>query len=97
MGEEFHLQSTPFFLVSAIDLLCVHARADSRASLTGIENQGLAVLPTWLVLRDHQPIEHDKNDVTLTQKRDEEQQAEKTKGNSSNKDGIVVGETRISK
>lgn len=55
------------------------------------------MLPTWLVLRDHQPIEHDKNDVTLTQKRDEEQQAEKTKGNSSNKDGIVVGETRISK
>jgi hypothetical protein len=55
------------------------------------------VLPTWLVLRDHQPIEHDKNDVILTQNRDEEQQVEKTMGNSSNKDGIVVGETRVSK
>ncbi|OQD73518.1 hypothetical protein PENDEC_c015G04896 [Penicillium decumbens] len=56
---------------------------------------GLAVLPTWLVLRDHQPIEHDRSDVTLTQVCDEEQHHKQVEVDFRNKEGVVVGQKQI--
>lgn len=52
------------------------------------------MLPTWLVLRDHQPIEHDKIDDTLTHINDEEQHLEQPNGNTG-KGGLIVDETRV--
>ncbi|KAJ5966290.1 hypothetical protein N7481_013004 [Penicillium waksmanii] len=34
---------------------------------------GLAVVPTWLAIRDHEPIEHASNDESQTKGRDEEE------------------------
>lgn len=59
-----------------------------------VKKTGLAVLPTWLVLRDHQPIEHDKIDDTLTHINDEEQHLEQPNGNTG-KGGLIVDETRV--
>lgn len=57
---------------------------------------GLAVLPTWLVVRNHTPIEHDKNASSGVQ--DEEQAlAQNELSEASNKGGYVVGETVTTK
>ncbi|KAJ5304493.1 uncharacterized protein N7443_004153 [Penicillium atrosanguineum] len=57
---------------------------------------GLAVLPTWFVLRDHQPIEHDRSDDNLTHLHDEEEHPEKFIDNTRKGD-IVVGETSVTR
>lgn len=49
--------------------------------------------PTWLVVKDHVPIEHDKEAAELPQGQDEEQ----TKVTVSDKETFVVGEAVASK
>lgn len=53
------------------------------------------MLPTWLVLRDHQPIEHDKSDDIVTPVLDEEQPIEQLNGKNSSKGDIIVGESLV--
>ncbi|KAJ5198590.1 uncharacterized protein N7498_007707 [Penicillium cinerascens] len=58
---------------------------------------GLAILPTWLVLRDHQPVEHDKSDFHLARANDEEQCPKQIGDGLSNEKGIVIVETQLPK
>ncbi|KAJ5665467.1 uncharacterized protein N7477_007915 [Penicillium maclennaniae] len=60
------------------------------------DNISELLLPTWLVLRDHKPIEYDKSEDNLTQINDEEQKFEQLDG-ITGKWSIIVGETRMTK
>jgi hypothetical protein len=51
------------------------------------------VWPTWLVVKDHVPIEHDKEAAHFPQGQDEEH----TKVSVSEKETFVVGEAVVSK
>jgi hypothetical protein len=53
------------------------------------------VLPTWLVLRDHQPIEHNRSDDIVTPVHDEEQPTKQLKGKNSSKGNMIVGERHV--
>ncbi|PLB47191.1 MFS general substrate transporter [Aspergillus steynii IBT 23096] len=52
---------------------------------------GIAVFPTWLVVKNHTPIEHDK--VAPSAVQDEEQGVQDGTVEASGKGGYVVGET----
>lgn len=54
---------------------------------------GLAVLPTWMVIKDYTPIEHGSSDVSEEKGRDEEEPAVENFG----KNGLVVKETSLAK
>ncbi|KAJ5099398.1 major facilitator superfamily domain-containing protein, partial [Penicillium argentinense] len=54
---------------------------------------GLAVLPTWLVVKDHQPIEHESGDEFEKQGGGDEEYSIQNIG----KEGLVVGETTVAK
>ncbi|KAH8425470.1 uncharacterized protein LDX57_003222 [Aspergillus melleus] len=57
---------------------------------------GLAVFPTWWVVKNHNPIEHDKTAPRDVQ--DEEQGVVKDETvESSDKGGYVIGETSTTK
>ncbi|KAI9932771.1 hypothetical protein ASPWEDRAFT_166426 [Aspergillus wentii DTO 134E9] len=55
---------------------------------------GLAVFPTWLVARNHTPIEHDKHAAAQSEYRDEEQGAVQS---TADQKTVVVSETRADK
>ncbi|CAI7630017.1 unnamed protein product [Penicillium manginii] len=52
---------------------------------------GLAVVPTWLAIRDHEPIEHESNDESQTKARDEEE----TSVNSGEKADYIVKQAPV--
>lgn len=52
---------------------------------------GLAVVPTWLVIRDHEPIEHGSTDEPQTKGRDEEESSV----NNTEKTDYVVKEAPV--
>lgn len=55
-------------------------------------SEGLAILPTWLVVKDHEPVEHRKPSS------DEEQGSPDTLSlESPDKSEVVVGETVVTK
>ncbi|OGE56920.1 hypothetical protein PENARI_c002G07048 [Penicillium arizonense] len=54
---------------------------------------GLAVWPTWLVVRDHNPIEHDKEAAQLSHCKDEEQNT----GSLTEKEAYVASEAIATK
>lgn len=57
---------------------------------------GLAVFPTLLVIKDHVPIEYDKNASTKPESRDEEEGAVQNNVESG-KGNYVIGETVATK
>lgn len=54
---------------------------------------GLAIWPTWLVVRDHNPIEHDKEAAKLPHCKDEEQNT----GSLTEKEAYVTSEAIATK
>lgn len=58
---------------------------------------GLAVLPTWLVVKSHNPVEHVKKDDTWDSPRDEEQPLPQKSGDDINKASLVIDANEVTK
>ncbi|RAL14580.1 MFS general substrate transporter [Aspergillus homomorphus CBS 101889] len=58
---------------------------------------GLAVIPTWLVVKDHTPIEHNKDEITQSRVEDEERVSGLGSLGGEEQDGFVVRETAATK
>ncbi|KAJ5176623.1 uncharacterized protein N7482_002500 [Penicillium canariense] len=58
---------------------------------------GLAVVPTWIVVKSHTPVENAKSDATWSPTGDEEQSLPKNSGEGSGKADLVVDETEVTK
>ncbi|GLI79759.1 hypothetical protein PoHVEF18_008100 [Penicillium ochrochloron] len=58
---------------------------------------GLAVLPTWLVVKDHTPVEHSKSVDTWDSPQDEEQPSPQKSDQDINKTSLAVDTNEITK
>ncbi|CEJ60562.1 Putative Duf895 domain membrane protein [Penicillium brasilianum] len=58
---------------------------------------GLAVLPTWIVVKNHSPIEHAKSEGTWTSSQDEEQALPRESDRDIQKTDIVIDSNEVNK
>lgn len=58
---------------------------------------GLAVLPTWIVVKSHTPVEHAKSEDTWESPRDEEQPLPQKNSHDIGKASLVAGANEVAK